>query len=151
MKTVPWRLGGPHHYQPLATRPWATVADGDGFPDAPINRYLTFLAWQDWAPTTVRADARALAAAATWLDFVGYGWAEATEATWARYYGDTMVGRPRARDRALRHVMTLHRAYAFWHWDNPRTIPFQPFPRRTRDRVAWLDHALVTAITRRQR
>ena len=107
------------------------------------------MAWQDWAPATVRADAQTLARAATWLSWQDLTWAQATEATWAQYCAalctDVDTTELVTRRRALRHVMTLHRAYAFWHWDNPNQVRFQPFPSRPLERADWLDHVLWSA------
>lgn len=139
-----WNLG-PYTWRLLAQRPWVTVADGDGFPERSINRYLAFVAWQDHAPASVRADARHLAQAATWLSFHQQTWVTADLTLWAQYCAavawELPPGLP-ARFRAQRHISTLHRAYAFWHWDDPRALPFQPFPGRRQDRAAWVDQAV---------
>lgn len=139
---------GPYVIRSLAARPWVTVVDADGFPDQMMNRYLRFLAWQDATPALVRSDARYLTDAATWLDFMEDTWATVTEADWAYYCANLAGPVPRARWRVQRLVTTLHRAYAFWHWDNPGTVSFQPFPARAADREKWVDWALAQMITR---
>ena len=129
----------------LPHRPWIGVFDGDGFPDRPINDYLTFVAWQDYAPSTVRSDARCLAYAATWLSSRDQTWATADMTRWEAYCVDIawdFSDRPPVLTRAVRHIAARHRAYAFWHWANPHAIRFQPFPSRHSERLAWIHRTL---------
>jgi len=132
-----WRL--------VPQRPWIGVFDGDGFPDFVINDYITFAAWQDYAPSTVRSDARCLAYAAMWLKSRGYTWASTDLTRWAEYCiciaMDHSDGVP-VVTRAVRHIAALHRAYAFWHWANPHGFPFQPFHARHSERVVWVHRTL---------
>lgn len=130
------------HYRPW--RPWAFVYDADGFPDILMNDYLQYVAWQDHPPRRCHYEARQLTQAATWLSFQGFTWEQADAGIWWAYLQD-MAGStpPDRRTIAAAHqaVATLHRAYAFWHWQH--RLPRQPFPVSAADRQAWIRWAIA--------
>jgi hypothetical protein len=122
-------------------RPWVTVYDPQGFADAWINPYVTFLAWQGARPTHIQRQARHLGAARCWLDLWNATWATQTLADWGAYY---RLDGSAASLRTLRsHPTTLYQFYGFWHWYDPRAMPVQPFPSTQRDRYAWLDRTRI--------
>ena len=128
----------------LRTRPWAIVRDADGFPQDEINHYLTYAAWQDAPPRRVRTDAHHLADAAAWLARWDESWASADVDLWA-LYGHELQYYQGHRDPqpVYRMVETLHRAYAFWHWQDPQTIRWQPFPTSRTARRAWIAYHMA--------
>jgi hypothetical protein len=134
--------GPPYRARVCRGRPWAVIDDADGFPEAGLNDYLTFVAWQDQPPRHCLHAAHDLANAATWLGFHHLTWGEADRAVWAAYCQDLAGERP---DRAAwlavyRATATLHRLYAFWHWR--RWVRWQPFPGSQGERHEWLQAIL---------
>ena len=107
---------------------------------------MTFVAWQDQPPEHVRAEARELAQAATWLSCHRLTWATADRDVWMDYCQDIAWEPPPGEPvfhRAYRAVATLHRAYGFWHWWEPRRIPRQPFPGWLEERREWVQQAIA--------
>ena len=142
--SVPRVTAPTYHSYGLQRRPWAVVRDADGFSAEAINGYLQYAAWQDAPPGRVRSDARGLAAAAAWLETIGRPWATADLDIWATYCEDLMYERwDLSPQRAYHVVETLHRVYAFWHWQDPHAVPWQPFPATHPARVAWVQSILT--------
>ncbi len=132
---------GTFHIEVTGRRPWITVYDSQGFPDAWINPYLTFLAWQGATPGQVRRQARHLVAATQWLDIWASTWAGQSLEDWGLYYH--LEGSETTFRTLHTHLETLYHFYGFWHWYDPRRMAVQPFPSARRERVAWLDRVLV--------
>jgi len=132
----------PYGTQACQARPWAQVYDAEDFPEAALNDYLPFVAWQDHPPRRIAHEARELAQAATWLAWPGHTWREGDLGVWTACV--LMLAGPQpdraARLAVRRAVATLHRAYAYWHWR--RTVPWQPFPVHAADRRAWTQSLL---------
>ena len=125
----------------LSRRPWALVRDPEGFLDSVILAYLTCAAWQDASQTQVRADARWLARAASWMSSQ-FAWADLDLDAWTVFLQDVAVdclldGQVPQR-AAFQAVHALHRAYAFWHWADPIRFHCQPFPTTPGERQRWV-------------
>jgi hypothetical protein len=149
MQQVFWDL--PHqpayHLERIRIRPWVLIRDAEGFGEDLCNDYLVFAAWQDRPRGQIWADARWLADAATWLHRTATAqWATTDQDRWAVFLQDITLGYDNrqqvASSRAFRAVAALHRAYAFWHWRDPRHFPIQPFPSTGEARHRWVEHVM---------
>ena len=81
--------------------------------------------------------------AATWLHRTATAqWATTDQDRWAVFLQGIALGYDHrqqvASSRAFRAVAALHRAYAFWHWRDPRHFPIQPFPSTVEARHHYL-------------
>lgn len=133
----------PYTIQRRPWRPWVMVYDADGFPDALMNDYLHYVAWQDHPARRCYHEARELTQAATWLGLHGCTWRQADTGIWTAYCRDLARDIPpdtRGISAAHRAIATLHRAYAFWHWN--QRLPWQPFPTAASERLAWVRWAI---------
>ena len=117
----------------------------DGSRAEAFQDYLDFWAALGWSPSRLRTEARRLAAAATWCQDLDRPWATMTLTDWGHYL--VVAGAadaPRDLPRVRPVLETLFRFTAFWHWQDPRAWPTQPFPWRALARTRWLLHWLTT-------
>ena len=89
-------------------RPWVHVYGGDGFPEAWLNDYIQFVAWQDHPPRHVAHEAWELIQAATWLAANGRTWPAGDLGVWTAY-GLALTGPPRTARRGWRSTRRWRR------------------------------------------